>query len=421
MRLPHRFPNPHWHIPGLNAQVGVFLVHSLLFHIGLLGITDVLLNFYLVSIGYEADAIGTLQALPRLGGFLTGLPVGLLANRLGKRRILVASTLGVAACTALTVLLPGLFLLALTRFLLGFFFGANQVVRAPYMVTLTERDEHTAQFSYQNFISMIAVAAGSFVGGLLPLWIAQVFLLPEVGNLPAQQSAPAYQGAILVAAFIILLSVLPILRLPADASDEADGNDTTRKQAIPWLAIVNRSWPLFIFGISGGLTFPFCNLFFRGQFGANDGLVGTILALGWLGMAFIPLLNPVWERRTGRVWALCALMIVSAVAFFGLGSAVSLLVAVPFYIVAIGTRNTMQPFYQPLLMDSLLAQYHNVASSVGLVLWNIGWFSATISFGVLQGTIGYSGIMMVVGLLLIINGFAIVAAFRPGRESLQSS
>ena len=40
-------------LPGLNGQVLLFLCHSLLFHIGLLGIADILLNFYLVSIGYD--------------------------------------------------------------------------------------------------------------------------------------------------------------------------------------------------------------------------------------------------------------------------------------------------------------------------------------------------------------------------------
>ena len=56
-------------IPGLNGQVLLFLCHSLLFHIALLGIADILLNFYLVSIGYDTATISLLQSLPRLSGF----------------------------------------------------------------------------------------------------------------------------------------------------------------------------------------------------------------------------------------------------------------------------------------------------------------------------------------------------------------
>ncbi len=408
-----------WHIPGLNRQVLIFLIYSLIFHIALFGITDSLLNFYFLSIGYEAETIGTLQALPRLSGFLTGLPVGIFANRLGKRKIIIFSTYGVAISTAAVVLLQGLPLLMMSRFLLGFFFGAGQVVKPPYMVTLTHRDEHTAQFSYHNFISMSAVSLGSVLGGFMPLIISRIFSISSIGALPAEQTSDAYRGAILLAALLIFLSVIPLYWLPKDTLSQEIPKKEKRKAAppnIPWLRIVKLSLPLLIFGISGGLTFPFFNLFFRETFGIADNIVGIILALGWLGMALIPLLNPIWEKHVGRAKALTGLMCISAIAFFGLGVVPTLLFAVILYTIAIAVRNTMQPLYQPLLMDSLPANFHNLASSVGLVLWNLGWFASTMSFGFLKGRIGYSGIMILVAIFVLLNGVSIFVAFKRSSE-----
>ena len=77
--------------PGLNRRVLLFLCHSLLFHIALLGIADILLNFYLVSIGFDGQTIALLQSLPRLSGFLIGLPIGLFADRIGNRRLIMLS------------------------------------------------------------------------------------------------------------------------------------------------------------------------------------------------------------------------------------------------------------------------------------------------------------------------------------------
>ena len=74
------------------------------------------------------------------------------------------------------------------------------------------------------------------------------------------------------------------------------------------------------------------------------------------------------EARLGRARALTALMAASAIAFVGFSLAQALFLAVLFYVFAIGIRNTMQPLFQPLLMDSLDAEYHNLASSIGLVL-----------------------------------------------------
>ena len=68
-------------LPGLNRQVFLFLCHSLLFHIGPCSASlTSLLNFYLVSIGYDGGTIAVLQSLPRLSGFLIGLPI-----RLGRK------------------------------------------------------------------------------------------------------------------------------------------------------------------------------------------------------------------------------------------------------------------------------------------------------------------------------------------------
>lgn len=390
----------------------LFLLYSLVFHIGLFGITDVLLNFYFVSIGYDPETIGLLQALPRLSGFLTGLPIGLIANRFGNRRIIVISTWGVAICVGFTAIVQELFLVALARFLWGICFGAGQVVKPPFMVMLTDKNEHTAQFSYHNLVSMAAVSIGSVLGGFIPIFVSGIFSIQGIADVKPEQMPQAYQGAILFASFIIFLSTAPLFWLtpksqPTSASIIDNTEEQQNKTFTPWLQIIRLTFPLFIFGISGGLTFPFFNLFFREQFEIADSTIGGILGLGWFVMGIIPLLNPIWEARMGRVMALTSLMTVSALAFVGLSLSQSLTIAVIFYVMGIGIRNTMQPIFQPLLMDQILSEYHNLASSVGLVFWNVGWFGATLIFGYLQTTIGFSQIMLVVAFFVFLNGVSI--------------
>ena len=398
---------PRWTIPGLNGQVLLFLCHSLLFHIGLLGIADILLNFYLVSIGYDGQTIALLQSLPRLSGFLFGLPLGLLANRVGNRRIIALSSIGIALCVAATALTPSLTVIALSRFCWGACFGANQVVKPPFMVTLTPASEHSAQFSWHNLVAMAAVAIGSALGGSLPLLLSQTLSLAAPAGLRPEQLPAAYSAALLCAAAILLLSALPLLPLkerPAVAAAPAPGR---WGRGYPWRRILRLTSPLFVFGISGGLTFPFFNLIFRALFGISDSAIGGLIGLGWLVMGLAPLLNPLWERRWGRAGALTALMCASASAFVGFSLAQALALAALFYVLAIGLRNTMQPLFQPLLLASLPAVYHNVASSVGLALWNVGWFGATLAFGWLGDNLGYRAIMLIVAVFVLLNGLCI--------------
>ena len=397
-----------WRIPGLNGQVLLFLCHSLLFHIALLGIADILLNFYLVSIGYDTATISLLQSLPRLSGFLIGLPVGLVANRVGNRRLIVLSTAGIALSVASTALTQSLLVIAVSRFFWGACFGANQVVKSPFMVTLTQRSEHTAQFSWHNLVSMFSVAAGSALGGALPIVMSGTLSIAAVGALRPEQMPLAYRVSILCAALILLLSAMPLLLL------KPGSEDNKRKSAIlgfgrsvPWRRVLRLAFPLFVFGISGGWTFPFFNLIFRDLFGISDSAVGGVIGLGWLFMGLLPLLNPYWEDRLGRAGALTALMLASAVAFVGFSLSQALWIAVVFYVMAIGIRNTMQPMFQPLLMASLDAEYHNIASSMGLALWNMGWFVSALTFGWLQAAVGVRVIMLLVAAFVVLNGLAI--------------
>ena len=397
-----------WRIPGLNGLVLLFLCHSLLFHIALLGIADILLNFYLVSIGYDTTTISLLQSLPRLSGFIIGLPIGLIANRVGNRRLILLSTGGLALAVATTALTESLPIIAASRFLWGASFGANQVVKPPFMVRLTERSEHTAQFSYHNLVAMSAVAIGSVLGGLLPLVVSQTLPIAGTVDLRPEEMPMAYRLSIMCAAILLLLSNVPIIALGSKVADEGERRATLGMwRSTPWRRVIRLTFPLFVFGISGGLTFPFFNLIFRELFGMTDSAVGSVIGLGWLVMGLMPLLNRAWEARLGRAGALTALMLVSAAAFVGLSLSQGLATAVAFYVLAIGLRNTMQPLFQPLLMDSLDVAHRNVASSVGLVMWNIGWFMSTYSFGILQSAIGYRNIMLVVAAFVVLNGLSI--------------
>ena len=392
----------------MNGQVLLFLCHSLLFHIALLGIADILLNFYLVSIGYDTATISLLQSLPRLSGFLIGLPIGLVANRVGNRRLIVLSTVGIALCVAATALTQSLLVIALSRFFWGACFGANQVVKSPFMVRLTHRSEHTAQFSWHNLVSMLSVAAGSALGGALPIVMSGTLSITAAGALRAEEMPLAYRASILCAALVLLLSAMPLLLLKRQpAGDKRKNAILGFSRSVPWRRVLRLAFPLFVFGISGGWTFPFFNLIFRDLFRISDSAIGGVIGLGWLFMGLLPLLNPVWEMRLGRAGALTALMVASAVAFVGFSLSQALWIAVLFYVMAIGIRNTMQPLFQPLLMDSLEGEYHNIASSMGLALWNMGWFVSALTFGWLQAAVGTRAIMLLVAAFVVLNGLTI--------------
>jgi len=400
-------------IPGINRPIALFMIHSAIFHVGLFGITDVLLNFYLVSLGYSTETIGVLQAIPRLGGFLTGLPAGLLADRIGARKITIFGMLGIALSYVFLLAWPTLPMIAIGRFVVGVSYSAAFIASNPLMMAIAVPGYKTHLFSYYQIVTMLATSFGSFVGGYLPtLIVSAVYAAHAAADRVMDAQTPlAYRAALVVASGLSLLSIPPLLRLTEPLAIDHK-KQTAAITRVPWLQLVFLSSPFLIFGVTAGLTFPFYNLFFRATFNIPDQTVGAILSLGWLGMGLIMVANPWLDRRFGKARAIGVTMTIAAVAFLCLSVAPTLALSVIAYLIAVSTRNTMTPLFQPLLMESLPVSLHNMASSIGSMLWSMGWFVATTISGFWQEQYGYGFIMQVVAVGVFLVGVSTVLIFR---------
>lgn len=211
----------------------------------------------------------------------------------------------------------------------------------------------------------------------------------------------------------MIIGVLPLIFVPEVNAEQRRRSNRLRN--VPWRLIVRLSLPMLVFGFTGGLTFPFYNLFFRDTFALSDIQIGQVIGFGWIGMALIPMLSPPLARRVGNAQSLAILMTIAAVAFFGLSLSASvgaLILSIITYVIAVSARNCMQPLFQPLQMGSLPPELRNIASSAASVIWNLGWFGATIISGVLQTQYGYPTIMMIVAAGVFVSGLMVMHIYR---------
>jgi len=400
-----------WAIPGWNRQIALFMLHSAVFQFALFGVTDTLLNFYFVSLGNSSETIGLLQALPKLAGFLTGVPIGLIADRIGAKRITIFSMLGLAAAYLPLVIWPVPAMLSVNRFLTGACYGASAIAAVPLMMGLVERKHQTYLFSYYQVITMAAVALGSLVGGFLP---GGIMLLVYHIESPNAQNAFAYAAALIIAGLCCGLSAYPMLLLGDKKATQTQTNAVAQEaepSRIPWLSFIYLSAPFTLFGFTAGLTYPFYNLLFRTAFSLSDQVVGTILGLGWISMGAAMIVNPFVERRFGRAKGVLVTMTISALGFFGLSIAPGLTLAVMAFMLAVAMRNTMGPLYQPLYMESVAPEVRNVASSVNAVLWNLGYFAAAGISGFWQSQYGFGFLLQVASVGVFLTGVGVVLVF----------
>jgi len=150
-----------------NAQL--FLLSTLIGGVTFSGF-QLFFNIYLRSRGYDLDFIGLLNALPSGAALLVGVPMGVLSDRLGRRRsMLIGLTVATwAAWVLVTTETQGLMV-----FMSAVMGAANSLYflsMAPFMMRASREKERTLLFSLNFGLMTISGSVGNLLAGQLPAW-----------------------------------------------------------------------------------------------------------------------------------------------------------------------------------------------------------------------------------------------------------
>jgi MFS family permease len=153
----------------LPPQAKSFLIGDTLNGLGN-GILNVVLQLYFISIGFDGLTLGTASMLQAIGQALFTLPSGYLADRFGKRKMVVIgfafglSFLLWLVSTSTWVILIGFFLLGICNAIIG-------VVLFPLYASFYKQRDMDKAFGFRGFINIIARSVGSLVGFIPPILV----------------------------------------------------------------------------------------------------------------------------------------------------------------------------------------------------------------------------------------------------------
>jgi MFS family permease len=194
-----------------SRDMRLFLVAEILLGFTWNGVRVVLLNLYVLRLGYGPEFVGLLSAVGSLAFALSCPTAGTMGTRRGSRRMLIA---GMGMAAAAFWLLPvasslgGIWrtgwLLANIAFTnLGF---AWYMVNAlPFMMAASNPEERTHAFSVQMAMRPFAGFVGSLVAGVLPGIFATLLHV-------SQESAAAYRFPLWLGALLLVPAVLVLVR-----------------------------------------------------------------------------------------------------------------------------------------------------------------------------------------------------------------
>jgi len=168
------------------------------------GVFRLLFNFYVLSLGYDEALVGNLVTTSSLTALIAAVPMGYLADILGRKISLIGG--GLLTVTAITGMLvfpaPATFIAMNVLMRLGRSIAG--VTMGQFLMENGGEKERTYLFSFSSGLSMAASSVGNWIGGLLPTWMA--------GLAGGDATSPeAYRLSLMVVVVTASLSGIPLL------------------------------------------------------------------------------------------------------------------------------------------------------------------------------------------------------------------
>lgn len=283
-------------------QVKLFMFTVLAYGIAAEGISTVLLNLYLLRLGYGTEFIGTLNSAGLFVFALVSLPIGAI-QRYSSRKILqiglILSALGMTGLV-FAPFLPGPEPVWLIGFRIFAMIGLSCffVHQMPFAMEITSPEWHDRIMSTTVAFFSLAAFLGSWVGGLLPEFFGRQLGLPLTDPWP-------FQVAMLCAMFVIVPAIIATMFITE--REPIEGDDVEAEQAPPVWSSLKAILGLVVFIIiirafqtSGvGVIMTFSNVYFDDGLGLPTGRIGFLSGFGRLLGVPVSLTIPWMMRRFG--------------------------------------------------------------------------------------------------------------------------
>ena len=294
-----------------NRQARTFFLVVIALGFAIDGIYTVLLNLYLLRLGYGTEFIGLINAVGLLTFALTSLPAGIVGSRVSSTLMMKVGAFVVLIgggllpfAESVPATLQDVWLVVLYGVMFGGF-SLFFVNGAPFLMNIVPEGRENDAFALQTAMLAFAGFIGSLVGGIVPEFLA------TVQGLSLDDPAPyritfMITSVVLVMAFLLVLTVAGTL--PTNQDDDVP-SDTMEKRkpapvvwTMPLITLVLVMTFVRLFQVAGSATVVvYFNVYMDTQLLVSTGVIGAIAAVGRLTGIPTALMTPALVKRWGNV------------------------------------------------------------------------------------------------------------------------
>ncbi len=349
-----------------------------------LGIFRLLFNFYVLSLGYDEAFVGNLVTASSLTALVVALPMGYLADSLGRKASLLIGGLGVSVAILVMVLWPSGIIFVTMNVVIGMAQSLSGVTMGPFLMENSSEKERTYLFSFGSGLQMASQSLGNWLGGNLPSWMIG-------GGAVLATNSNAYGLSILVVAAGTAVAAGPLffLRQPCLERSQRSGFAPISYFSSHPTLLGKLILPMLVTSIGAGLIMPFMNVFFRQVYNQSDATIGALFAWGSLAMGIGLMIAPPLADRMGKIQLVVVTQALSIPFLALLGFSPWFSISAGAYYIRLALMNMSGPVYQTFVMERVEPSARATVASLVSMSSSFGWaFSPTVS-GWIQVNYGF--------------------------------
>lgn len=402
-------------IAGLSRNARLFLATVSVSAMGS-GIFMLFMNLFVLARGNDEAFLGLLMSSMSLSALFLGLPMGVLVDRIGCKRAMVAGAALSVAATLLLTLPPADWPLLVA----AVFYGAGNALfmaaGPAFMAENATEDERPTLFSLQSGLSLLMAFLGSAAGGSLPALFGTLLRVhPE--------SVTAYRATLLTAEGMMAFALIPLLMIREErAPSVGERRPPFTLRDFPFRRdVVALLVPELIIALGAGLLIPYLNIFFKQRFPISDSVLGLTFAVSHLLMGGATLLAPILAERWGKIRTVVFTQLASLPFLLTLGFVPILPVAVGAFWLRAMLMNMAGPLYTAFAMERVRENERGTVGAMIGVAYSVGQGIGPGISGFVQRSFGFPPLFLATGTTYLVAALLTLALFGRAERPVKRS
>lgn len=326
---------------------------------------------YMYHLGFSLPQIGVLGAAGTFVSAAAMLPAGYMADKFGRKRVVIIGAFLTCVATSLFLLAPSPYMIFVASSINGLSLAILQPAQNAFMSEKASKRKRKFLFSIMTFSSQIGSALGL-------ISIAFVDVIAE--STPLSITA-TYQVFYIIYVLLYLLKLLLFFSIP----EKYNLRIAKKRSLVPrsWRVIMKFCVTQAIIGIGAGIMVPWFPIFFKLRFDTSMMDLGMIFAINAVLWAVSALAMPLFAQRYGSVRTIVVSQLMAILIIVFIPNSPVFWIAAVFFILRMLLMNISGPVTLALQMNLCRENDRASLSSFNAFSWQISQATGTVIGGFL--------------------------------------